>query len=325
MTARKHLKTIGSVHVVQLDQDTTNGALLFKALGSEPRLQILRLLANCNRSVNEIAEALDMPTSTVAMHINVLERAGLIQTELTPASRGVQKVCYRICDQLVVTLPKAREHTQDTIELEMPIGAYSDCQVQHPCGLASESGVIGQFDDPSSFYDPDHIYAQLLWFKQGYVEYRFPNRPPKGTVLEFLQISLELCSEAPLYNDNWPSDITMWINGVEIGTWTSPGDFGGLRGNLTPAWWEDWSTQYGILKVWKVTDHGTYVDGIQVSDVTLKHLNLGQNSFVSMRLGIKNDALNVGGMNLFGRKFGNYPQDILIQFTYATNTGNERR
>jgi len=182
--------------------------------------------------------------------------------------------------------------------------------------------VIGQFDDPASFYDPEHIYAQLLWFKQGCVEYRFPNRPPHGAALEILQISLELCSEAPLYNDNWPSDITMWINGVEIGTWTSPGDFGGLRGNLTPAWWEDWSSQYGILKVWKVTEHGSYVDGIQVSNVTLKHLNLGQNSFISMRLGIKRDAVNIGGLNLFGRKFGNYPQDILVRLTYTTN---ERR
>ncbi|GHO67889.1 hypothetical protein KSC_067810 [Ktedonobacter sp. SOSP1-52] len=29
--------------------------------------------------------------------------------------------------------------------------------------------------------------------------------------------------------------------------------------------------------------------------------------YVEVRFGIKPDALNVGGINLFGEKFGNYP------------------
>jgi predicted transcriptional regulator len=45
--------------------------------------------------------------------------------------------------------------------------------------------------------------------------------------LEALEISLELCSEAPVTtpetSKNWPSDITIWINEQEIGAWTSPG------------------------------------------------------------------------------------------------------
>jgi predicted transcriptional regulator len=35
-------------------------------------------------------------------------------------------------------------------------------------------------DDPRSFYEPEHVFAQLIWFKQGFVEYDFPNNLPYG-------------------------------------------------------------------------------------------------------------------------------------------------
>ena len=46
---------------------------------------------------------------------------------------------------------------------------------------------------------------------------------------------MELSSEVPGTNANWPSDITLWVNEIEIGTWTSPGDFGDKRGVLHAA------------------------------------------------------------------------------------------
>ena len=125
-----------------------------------------------------------------------------------------------------------------------------------------------------------------------------------------------MCSEAPLHNDDWPSDITMWINDVEIGTWTSPGDFGGTRGALTPGWWEEWNSQYGLLKMWKSTKDGTFVDGNKVSGIPLADLAISDDSYISVRIGIKNDAANIGGLNIFGRAFGNYPQDIVMRMIY---------
>lgn len=69
--------------------------------------------------------------------------------------------------------------------------------------------------------------------------YRCPNRLPPGAQVDSLSLSLEICSEAPMHHLDWPSDITLGINGVELGTWTSPSDFGGVRGRLTPLWqWE---------------------------------------------------------------------------------------
>jgi predicted transcriptional regulator len=259
----------------------------------------------------EIAEALDLPQSTATLHINILENAGLIKTDLQPAKRGLQKTCARIYDQVVIQLPARNPHEETVARISMPIGAYVDAEVAPTCGLVSEQGFIGHLDDPAAFYEPERIRAQLLWFRRGYVEYRFPNRVPAKATTDSLEISFELCSEAPLYHDDWPSDITVWINGREIGTWTSPADFGGEHGLLTPVWWDNSNSQYGLLKVWKLTAEGSYVDGVQVSKITLDDLKLG-GDFIRVRIGIKPDARNIGGLNLFGSHFGNYPQDIIL-------------
>jgi predicted transcriptional regulator len=284
-----------------------------KALGSETRLEILRFLSAHTCTLLEIAEALNLPPSTATLHINVLEKAGLIETDLRPATRGLQKVCARVFDRVVIQLPAEHEIEDTTVEVSMPIGAYTDVKLIPTCGLAGELGIIGQFDDLSTFYEPDRIYAQLLWFRRGYVEYRFPNRLPPNVALDDIEVSFEVCSEAPLHHADWPSDITVWIGNVEIGTWTSPADFGGERGALTPAWWDSQNSQYGLLKVWRVTNGGSYVDGIKVSNVTLSSVTLKPGEPIPVRIGIKENASNVGGLNLFGSKFGNYPQDIILR------------
>ncbi|MEM6430883.1 MAG: transcriptional regulator, partial [Deinococcota bacterium] len=171
-------------------------------------------------------------------------------------------------------------------------------------------------DDPTSFYEADRHTAELLWFSSGFVEYRCPNRLPSGAMIEYLEVSMEICSEAPTHHLEWPSDITVWINDVELGSWTSPSDFGGVRGKLTPAWQWDTDTQYGLLKVWQVTASSSQVDGVQISDVTLSDLNILGQPYIAIRIGIKPDAQHVGGLNLFGSRFGNYPQDLVLRLRH---------
>lgn len=302
--------------IINADDTSDDIERLLKGLASATRLEILRFLGSHTCSVNEIAEAFNMPASTAALHINQLEKSGLIRTELQPASRGLKKVCVRLYDQVVISLPSGERVTDNVLDIAMPIGAYVDCSVVPTCGLVSQTGIIGHLDDAETFYDPERVNAQLLWFKHGYVEYRFPNRTRANGTLESLQVSFEACSEAPLHDANWPSDITVWLNNVEIGTWTCPGDFGGERGALTPDWWEEWNSQFGLLKMWKVTAEGAYVDGIRISDVTLGDLRLTDGQFISLRIGVKPDTENVGGLNLFGRYFGNYPQDIRMRLRF---------
>jgi predicted transcriptional regulator len=148
------------------------------------------------------------------------------------------------------------------------------------------------------------------------VEYRFPNRIPFGSTPSEIEFSAEICSEAPYHKNDWPSDITLWVNQQDIGTWTSPGDFGGERGFHTPKWWSVNFTQFGLLKNWKINDEGTFLDGVKLSDVKLKELNIMDKPFISLRFGIKEDALNAGGLNIFGREFGNYRQAIIMNVKY---------
>ena len=286
----------------------------FNALGSETRLSILKLLNDRKMNVNEIAEELQLPQSTVSTNITILEKVGLITVESAAGKRGSQKRCSVPYDEIVVQLPSMKkEVAQNVIEVAMPIGLYTDFEVGPPCGLCSQEEIIGFLDVPETFFNPKRAVASLIWFERGFVEYKFPNNLPANIGIERLEISMELSSEIPGTNKDWPSDITVWINGVEVGTWTSPGDFGDMRGKWTPEWWKLAGSQYGLLKHWGVTETGTLVDGTKVSDVTLADLNIRGHSSVKVRIGIKKDAANVGGVNIFGKGFGNYDQDIVMK------------
>ncbi|MEF3303652.1 ArsR/SmtB family transcription factor [Paenibacillus sp. GYB003] len=288
-----------------------------KALSNESRLQIFKQIQKADMNVNEIADMFGLPSSTATVSVKKLEDAGLIRTELLPGTRGFQKVCSAKFDQLVVDLKDDVSAADESVRyVHMPIGLYSDCDVRPTCGLASEESIIGYLDEPRSFYGPDKIKAQLLWFRQGYVSYQIPNQVPYGARLTGLEVSMEVCSEAPMYNMDWPSDITVWINGIEIGTYLSPGDFGGERGLLTPSWWDRHRSQYGLLKKWRIDGKGAYIDGRQVSDVTIDRLGVHDAPAFQLRIGVKPDSDNVGGLNLFGAKFGNYEQDLLVRFDY---------
>jgi predicted transcriptional regulator len=310
--------------ILELDggADSEDLEKVLRALGAANRIKILRFLSDRVASVNDIATALEIPLSTAAVHVQALEEAGLIRTELEPASRGLRKICARMFDRVILDLPVVERPREEAIELAMPIGAFVDCQVAPTCGLLGDNGPIGLLDDPTSFYEPARINAQLLWFHHGYIEYRFPNRLPSGARPESLQLSMEVCSEAPLFNLDWPSDITVWVNGVELGSWTSPGDFGGERGRLTPEWWTPRNTQYGLLKVWSVNERETSVDGITISPVVVQELQLLAQPFIAVRIGVKTDSAQVGGINLFGHRFGNYPQDLTLRIAYSSGFGS---
>ncbi|HZG55757.1 ArsR/SmtB family transcription factor [Paenibacillus sp.] len=289
-----------------------------KALTNEHRVQMLKVLNQGPLNVNELSEMLNIPFSTAAVNVKKLEDSGLIQTEMIPG-RGSQKVNTKKYDRIVINLGPLEPQLENNVILEMGIGEYTDCEVEATCGLLGEFGILGIMDDPRSFYELSRKDAELLWFRTGFVEYRFPNRIPYGAKAEDLEFTAEVCSEAPYYKVDWPSDITVWINGVEVGTWTCPGDLGGEKGFLTPDWWATRNTQYGLLKHWLITDRGSFIDGLQISNVTVSDLKLSSKPFVSVRIGVKKDAVNAGGINLFGKRFGNYEQGLMLRIKYGNN------
>ena len=269
-------------------------------------------------NVGEIARSLSIPQSTAVVSIKVLKAAGLVDIEMAPGRKGSQKICSLPYDEVVIQLPSMNKEVDDrTVEVQMPVGLYTDFEVSPPCGLCSRENIIGFLDVPSSFLSPERATAELVWFEKGFLEYKFPNNMPKGEELKSLGVVMEVCSEVPGTSKQWPSDITIWINGVEVGTWTSPGDFGDKRGKLTPAWWKLAGSQYGLLKSWNVTQTGSFIDGIEVSKVKVKDLEIHDHTSVRVRIGIKEDSKNVGGINVFGKGFGNYAQDILLRMEFV--------
>ena len=301
-----------------LNVEGESAGKVFRALSSETRVMILSLLSHNAMNVSELTAALNLPHSTVSSNIKHLEEAGLLNVEHLPGTHGTMKLISKRYDSVLVNLPgMAVEAAPNQVEINMPIGNYRQIEATPTCGLASDTKYIGMLDDPRSFYEPEHVFAQILWFRSGSVEYAFPNNIPYGSLLRELELSVEVCSEAPQYDPEWPSDITVWVNSVEIGTWTSPGDFGGVPARMTPAWWNLDQTTHGMLKVWRVTDEGSYIDGEVLSERRLADLAIAGRTHITVRFGVKPDARHVGGINLFGRKFGNYPQDLRMRLRYT--------
>ena len=79
------------------------------ALASPVRIRIMQELGIHTLSVGELAQALDIPMSTAALSVKILEEAGIITTETQPGVRGVVKLCSRRLDTLAITLAPARQ------------------------------------------------------------------------------------------------------------------------------------------------------------------------------------------------------------------------
>jgi len=289
---------------------------IMRGLASDVRISMLKLLRTAGpKNVNQIADELGLPQSTVSSNLQILEDVGLITAESIKARKGSQKICRSAFHEILVAFhDDVAGRRDDLIEVSMPLGLYTEFEVTSPCGLCSRDGVIGLLDVPDTFLEPDRMKAGLLWFTHGFVEYQFPNntmlKKAKPRALEF---SMELSSEVPGTAANWPSDIFLQINGIDVGTWTSPGDFGDKRGIYTPDWWKLAGSQYGKLKNWRVNGEGSFIDGLKISDVRLNDLAIDQHRSVRMRIGVKEDANHPGGINIFGRGFGNYDQDIVLR------------
>ena len=90
---------------IELSYSDKNEMLsVIKALANESRINILQLLDRGCLNVNEIAETLDLPVSTTALNIKILEEAGLVLTELQPGIRGSMKVSSKACSNIIINL-----------------------------------------------------------------------------------------------------------------------------------------------------------------------------------------------------------------------------
>jgi len=117
---------------------------IFKALASEPRLEMMRLLREHPQCVNALAARLSMTQPAVSQHLQLLKEAGLVKAE----KRGVW-THYAID-------PEAMErHGRDMADIfggwaalaepvdgrdGCPPPVLQQCQVQAPTSCADEKG-----------------------------------------------------------------------------------------------------------------------------------------------------------------------------------------
>ena len=87
-----------------------DGLEIFKALGSDVRIEILNiLLENNNMSMNELASRLKITNGALTSHIKKLESCGLITTSSESAGHGNQKLCSVHLDKILIDLEKEEE------------------------------------------------------------------------------------------------------------------------------------------------------------------------------------------------------------------------
>ncbi|HEY5587090.1 MAG TPA: transcriptional regulator [Ruminiclostridium sp.] len=286
-----------------------------EVFSSSTRIRMIEMLDNKPMNIKDMAIQLGISSAIVTKHIQKMETAKIIKCKNIAGKRGIQKICSLNLDEVTLKF-KSSIKSETTYECSIPVGQYISYNVHPTCGLASKTKYIGMFDDPRYFADPNHNSASLIWFGYGWVEYRIPNYLSSNQLAKSIEISLEICSEFPGYKEEWPSDIIFYINNINIGMWTAPGNFGENKGILTPEWW-NCGSQYGLLKNITVNEAGSFIDGIKISSLTIAELNLTFNSEITFRLANNKNSRNVGGITIFGKYFGNYNQDIKAIIEYV--------
>lgn len=76
--------------------DYEKESIVLKALGHPVRLRLVEGLLRHECSVNDIAEKVGLPQSTISQHLGILKTAGVI----TPKKYGV-RTCYQVTHKTV--------------------------------------------------------------------------------------------------------------------------------------------------------------------------------------------------------------------------------
>ena len=258
-----------------------------------------------------------MPTSTIVHHLKVMEDAKLISTSYRNNNKKNVRIVTRYSGNYFLHLyetVKSVQQVQSVDTQTMPVGNYTNYYGERLFFVTKTKEYTNKFS-------PERFNAQLVYTRKGIIEYYFDNSAIEKKRVKGLSLSLELCSEASFFDNNHKSDITFWINNVKIVTHRCEGDYGDRAGHLNPDWWPNCNTQYGKIVNILVNEQGVSVNGSLLNrKVKIDDLKLSDGDRISLKFGNESTAEYIGGFNVFGREFGDYPQDIILQLFYQ----NER-
>ncbi len=81
------------------DKDTV---MVAKAIASDTRWKILKLLSEKEYDISRLADAMQQTEANVSAQVKHLERAGLIECHYEPGDHGVRKVCKALVKEIVI-------------------------------------------------------------------------------------------------------------------------------------------------------------------------------------------------------------------------------
>lgn len=286
-----------------------------KALSSPVRIAMIRQLSCKSMTITELSALNDLPNSTTIFHLRILTDAKIVAMYYRPNKKGRTQVFFLDFLSLKLAISPPAFRSIDVYKQSMPIGMYTDAEFYEYVRFATATNFVRV--ETNDCFNPIRAEAQLLWTNGGKITYSFSNNFATEKPIRELCFSLEICSECTYYNNDWKSDITFAVNETELLTYTSLGDYGGTRGKLNPDWWGDNVTQYGDLVNICINENGVFLNNKLISNtLTLADLKIEKSNKVLFSIYTKKDALHYGGFNIFGKKFGNHPQDILLTAVY---------
>ena len=309
----KSINRYGEVYAdLTSDAGEAKTLLIAKALSHPARIRLLRQLLRIPRSITELGRLNHMTNSTVIFHLRLLEEAGLLFSRTQPNKKGKTLIFYVNFSNIVLSLQNDSLELRDTVLRQtLGVGSYISAAPTGYIRIATEDRfLVLEKDD---IYNPSRFEAKLLCLDNGEVTYAFSNAFAKRHRVKRLEFSLELSSESPYFCNDWKSEIIFSVCGVDVASYLSPGDFGGTRGRLTPEWWDDKYSQYGLLVTLSIDGEGVSLNDEYVrKDLTLRDLPLTQADRITFSLRTDPSLRYAGGFNIYGSRFGNEPQDIVM-------------
>ncbi len=311
-----------------LNIEGENVARVLKALSNDLRIKILNLLAYSDMNVQTLANHLGISKTATLTHINILEESGFIKSNYFSGSVGNQRICKKVYDRLIFTFNPNKVNDEGVYyEKEVSVGNYFDFEAYAPCGIANIHRVLKNWDDPAAMCEPERVMASIVWTAFGFFEYKIPIDPLfANKSIGAIEVVMEVSAHTLIKNHSavvYPSymqpervtegisDISFWINNIEIGTYTVTAGIEADKAVYTPTWWRT-TPYYGQLVKLTINEKGSFICGKKVSDAKYSDIKR-DDSFIRLRVGIKEDAKNCSGIMIFGKNFGRYNQDILIK------------
>jgi DNA-binding transcriptional ArsR family regulator len=90
--------------IVLTDNDREQIIQITKAIASETRYSIVKLLAQQEHDISRLAEALGQTEANISAQVKQLEKAKLIESRYEPGNHGVRKICRTTIKKVTIMI-----------------------------------------------------------------------------------------------------------------------------------------------------------------------------------------------------------------------------